>query len=187
VDAVTDRRISMNFFPTLSSERKEFLGMMNNEDTPRGTPYQQGRRPYPSKYQDNRYGSNENRYNAGENRFGSNSNHNAYGYNKNSNSGYTTGQHQHKKIDRFHRDPVNFSEKLVRQNDLIIKLLKEKRDRLPAPDALPAAEAENEATILNGQFEETERTDLSQDGSGATSSDEAETRDVADESPGNSL
>jgi hypothetical protein len=162
--------------------------MMNNEDAPRGTPYQQGRRPYPSKYQDNnRYGSNENRYNTGENRYGSNSNYNANGYNKSSNAGYNAGQHQHKKIDRFRRDPVNYTEKLMKQNDLIIKLLKEIRDRLPAPAVLPGAEAESETSILNGRLEEAERTDLPQDEAVATACDEAVDHDMVDESPGNSL
>jgi hypothetical protein len=179
----------MNLFPTLSLERKEFLGMMNNEDASRGTPYQQGRRPYPSKYQDNRYGygSNENRYNAGENRYSSNSNYNTYGYNKNSNTGYSAGQHQHKKIDRFRRDPVNYTEKLMRQNDLIIKLLKEIRDRLPPPAILPGIEDENEETVQNGRFEEAERIGLPPADAGPISDDEAEDHEMIDKSPGNSL
>ncbi len=158
---------------------------MNNEDVPRGTPYQQGRRPYPSKYQDNRYGSNENRYNTGDNRYGSNPNYNAYGYNKNTNPGFSTGQYQHKKIDRFRRDPVNYTEKLVRQNDLIIRLLKEIRDRLPAPATIPGAEPE--AAILNNRFEEADQAELPQEEAPSPSGEEATDQDVADASPGNSL
>lgn len=129
--------------------------MMNNEEAPRNTPYQ-GRKPMGKSYE-----NRENRGYSGEKRYGQSSGSTGYnsGYN-NSSSGsgsYSPGQHPHRgggggsssggRVEqRFRRDPVNYSEKLTRQNDLIIKLLKEIRDRLPAPAFTPAPEPELEAT-----------------------------------------
>jgi hypothetical protein len=159
--------------------------MMNNEDAPRGAPYQQGRRPYPSKFQENRFGSQENRYGQGENRYGQSP---SYGYNKGGSAPYAAGQqHPHKKVDRFRREPVNYSEKLVRQNDLIIKLLKEIRDRLPAPEVIPGAETGGEATIQNASADVAESGDLPRDEAASAAGDDAEDQDAEEESPGNSL
>jgi hypothetical protein len=154
--------------------------MMNNEDAPRGTPYQQGRRPYPSKFQDNRYGATENRYGQGENRYASNTGHTgAYGYNKTGGHQFGAGQYQQKKIDRFHRDPVNYSEKLV-------NLLKEIRDRLPAPPA--SAVAETESTNQNIRVEETDVAGLPPEEAAASGpvDETADQEEIDEESPGNS-
>jgi hypothetical protein len=160
---------------------------MNNEDAPRGAPYQ-GRRPYPSKFQDNRTGSSENRFGQGENRYGQNSNYSSYGYNKGSNPSYSAGQqHPHKKIDRFHREPVNYSEKLVKQNDLIIKLLKEIRDRLPPSAVSETPEIENGAMNQNARPEALESIAAPQDESAAVAPEEAADQDEIGDSPGNSL
>jgi hypothetical protein len=160
---------------------------MNNEDAPRGAPYQ-GRRPYPSKFQDNRAGSGENRYNQGENRYGQNSNYSSFGYNKGTNPSYSAGQqHAHKKIDRFHREPVNYSEKLVKQNDLIIKLLKEIRDRLPAPPVSETPEAESGAMNQNARTDEPESMAAPQNEIAAVTPEDAADQDEVGDSPGNSL
>jgi hypothetical protein len=42
-------------------------------------------------------------------------------------------QHPRRRADRFKRETLNLNDKVVKQNDLIIRLLKEIRDRLPAP------------------------------------------------------
>lgn len=44
-----------------------------------------------------------------------------------------TQQHPKRRSDRYKRETINQSDKLVKQNDMIIKLLKEIRDRLPEP------------------------------------------------------
>jgi hypothetical protein len=40
-------------------------------------------------------------------------------------------QHPRRRTDRFKREAFNFNDRVVKQNDLIIRLLKEIRDRLP--------------------------------------------------------
>jgi hypothetical protein len=116
--------------------------MMNSDETPRGMPYQQGRKPIPSKYQDSRYSPSSN-------------------YNYNSNSSFPSSQHPRRRFDRFKRDATgnnNNNDRLMRQNDLIIRLLKEIRDRLPPP-AVPASYngGDAEAVRQNGPVEEMER------------------------------
>jgi hypothetical protein len=95
--------------------------MMYSDDVPHSMPFQQGRKPLPpNKYQDNRYSPSAN-----------------YNYNYKGNGGFSS-QQQRRRIDRYNkRDNGNSSERLLRQNDLIIRLLKEIRDRLPPP-AVPA-------------------------------------------------
>jgi hypothetical protein len=97
--------------------------MMNSDEVPRGQqiPYQQMRKPYQSKYQDNRYNSSP-----------------SMSYNYNSGNGYAGQQHPRRRTDRFKRETINYSERIMKQNDLIIRLLKEIRDRLPAP-AVPTS------------------------------------------------
>jgi hypothetical protein len=56
-------------------------------------------------------------------------------YNYSPQSGYNGNAQMHprRRTDRFRRDPINPNDRLVRQNDIIIRLLKEIRDRLPEP------------------------------------------------------
>jgi hypothetical protein len=121
--------------------------MMTNDDVPRSMPFQQGRKPLtPGKYQDNRYSPSSN-----------------YNYNYNSNSVYPSQQQNfRRKMDnRFKRDGNgNNNERLMRQNDLIIRLLKEIRDRLPPPP-VPAPSISNdvEASHQNGHAADLERTE----------------------------
>jgi len=82
--------------------------------------------------------------------------HGSGGYNNNgnynnsgnyNNAGGYNSQHQNnprRRVDRFKRDTYNHSERLVKQNDIIIRLLKEIRDRLPAPEyeQMPAESSE---------------------------------------------
>jgi hypothetical protein len=69
-------------------------------------------------------------------------------YNYGHHGGYNAmQQHPRRRADRFKRETINQSDKLVKQNDLIIRLLKEIRDRLPPPPnqeqrGIPAAEPE---------------------------------------------
>jgi hypothetical protein len=76
-------------------------------------------------------------------------------------------QHPRRRADRFKRESLNLNDKVVKQNDLIIRLLKEIRDRLPLPpnqeQQLPQA-AENIAPVQ----------DAAQDVSQDTSQDAAE-------------
>jgi hypothetical protein len=66
-------------------------------------------------------------------------------YNYSPQSGYNGNSQMHprrRNNDRFRRDPVNLNERIVKQNDIIIRLLKEIRDRLPAPRYTPPADQE---------------------------------------------
>lgn len=121
--------------------------MMNTDDVPRGIPYPQGRKPV---LPNTRYSSPSPSYN----------------YNYNTNSGYASQQHMRRKIDnRFKRDNGNGNDRVMRQNDLIIKLLKEIRDRLPPPPVSPAAVSSEAATVRpNGLAKETEGPEASSPG-----------------------
>jgi hypothetical protein len=58
-------------------------------------------------------------------------------------SGYNGGSgqmHPRRRIDRFRRETLNTSERTIKQNDMIIRLLKEIRDRLPEPPAMERKE-----------------------------------------------
>jgi hypothetical protein len=101
--------------------------MMNNEDIPRGIPPQQSRRPIIPNYKDTRYSPSTN-----------------YNYNTNNSYGNPQQQHPRRRVDRFKRETMNSSDRLLRQNDIIIRLLKEIRDRLPAPPASAHVEADTE-------------------------------------------
>jgi hypothetical protein len=61
------------------------------------------------------------------------------GYNGNS---QMNPRRRNDRNDRFRRESLNPNERVIRQNDIIIRLLKEIRDRLPAPHYAPQAEAE---------------------------------------------
>ncbi len=57
----------------------------------------------------------------------------SYYYHKNGQTrGQSYQQHPRRRSDRYKRESINYSEKVVRQNDIIIRLLKEIRDRLPS-------------------------------------------------------
>jgi hypothetical protein len=153
--------------------------MMNNEEIPRNTPYQQGRKPMANKYYETRGYPSDNRY-------GQNSGYNSYN-SYNNGGGYGPGQHQRRRIERFRRDPVNYSEKLVRQNDLIIRLLKEIRDRLPAP-AVSSQQAELDAINQGGHYEYADRVEngrIEQPEQPVEMNNQPEEADPIDDSPEN--
>ncbi len=57
-------------------------------------------------------------------------------------SGYNGGgqMHPRRRVDRFRREALNTSERTIKQNDIIIRLLKEIRDRLPGPPIIERKE-----------------------------------------------
>ncbi len=54
-------------------------------------------------------------------------------YNYSPQTGYNgnTQMHPRRRIDRYRREAPNINDRIIRQNDIIIRLLKEIRDRLP--------------------------------------------------------
>ena len=72
----------------------------------------------------------------------------SYNYQNSQGRGQGQGYQQHprRRIDRFKRENMNFSDKLVKQNDIIIRLLKEIRDSLAGTTPTPV-----EGTELNEQ------------------------------------
>jgi hypothetical protein len=97
---------------------------MMNDDFNRAPQAPQNRKPYVP----NRYG-NSGGYN--------------YGYNSQNQGGYNNGQqHPRRRTDRFKRESINMNDKITRQNDIIIRLLKEIRDRLPPPPSVTTDGAE---------------------------------------------
>jgi hypothetical protein len=68
-------------------------------------------------------------------------------------TGITGGQqHPRHRNDRFKREPPNMSDRIVKQNDIIIRLLKEIRDRLPGPvyeEQRPAAPVEGAVPVVD--------------------------------------
>jgi hypothetical protein len=66
-------------------------------------------------------------------------------YNYSPATGVTGGQqHPRRRNDRFKRESLNLSDKVAKQNDIIIRLLKEIRDRLPPP---PPGAQKTEETV----------------------------------------
>jgi hypothetical protein len=57
-------------------------------------------------------------------------------------------QHPRRRTDRFKRETLNSNDRLTKQNDIIIRLLKEIRDRLPPREgeipSQPGADAERD-------------------------------------------
>ncbi|MBN1131358.1 MAG: hypothetical protein JXA71_20395 [Chitinispirillaceae bacterium] len=116
--------------------------MMNNDDFNRAPQMQQGRKPFTP----NRYGNSGGGYN--------------YNNYSNQNSGFSGPQHPRRRADRFKRESLNVNDKIARQNDVIIKLLKEIRDRLPPP---PPVSNETNDTAQKEQGDQIERIDVLED------------------------
>lgn len=122
---------------------------MNGDEMSRGMMNQQNRKPNLPKHSyspSSNYGFNY-----------------SNGYNSGNNSGYNSQQQQHQRRRPDHRfkngsngHHSNYNERLVKQNDLIIKLLKEIRDRLPAPpiDSTNAADQEYFEQDREGQADQ---------------------------------
>jgi hypothetical protein len=83
-------------------------------------------------------------------------------YNYSPASGFNGGQHPRRRNDRFKRESLNMSDRTVKQNDLIIRLLKEIRDRLPPPPVVvqkPADVATTDAPYTDDSGAENEAID----------------------------
>jgi hypothetical protein len=105
-----------------SPEVEKGVLCMMNEDFNRAPQAPQARKPFTP----NRY-SNSGGYNYSYNNQSQNQNQ----------GGYNGGQqHPRRRTDRFKRESLNVNDKIAHQNDIIIRLLKEIRDRLPPPPAV---------------------------------------------------
>jgi hypothetical protein len=71
-------------------------------------------------------------------------------YNYSPQTGYNGNSQMHprRRNDRYRRESLNSSERVIRQNDIIIRLLKEIRDRLPEPYYAPQAEAAEQSNEI---------------------------------------
>jgi hypothetical protein len=64
-------------------------------------------------------------------------------------TGFNGGQqHPRRRNDRFKRESLNLNDKIVKQNDIMIRLLKEIRDRLPPPPVSDQKPAESAAAEI---------------------------------------
>jgi hypothetical protein len=80
-------------------------------------------------------------------------------YNYSPQTGHTGGQaqmHPRRRTDNFRRETPNASDRIFRQNDIIIRLLKEIRDRLPEPPVVNREDADANAGPDEGGMEERE-------------------------------
>ncbi len=116
---------------------------MNSDETSRNMHYSSNRKPNQSKGHVYSPSTNYN-YGGNQNMHG---NHSAAGYGNQQ-------HHQRRKPNQFKRDGyVGAGDRLAKQNDIIIKLLKEIRDRLPPPPQADPAGQENEngEALLQGE------------------------------------
>ena len=123
---------------------------MNSDDSSRNMHYSQNRKPGMSKTQGYSPSMNYN-YNGNQPQHGNHGNHTNHG-----NSNYGNQQHQRRKPAPFKRDNHGANDRIVKQNDIIIRLLKEIRDRLPEP---PKVESENDGDLGNSVSDISETTE----------------------------
>ena len=124
---------------------------MNSDESPRNMQYSSNRKPLPPK---NQVYSPSSNYNYG-NQSQHGSNHGSH-----ANQGGYGSQQRRKPPMPFKRDHVpggGASDKLAKQNDIIIRLLKEIRDRLPPPpvSAITAETSETDVPDEAGLEQET--------------------------------
>lgn len=81
----------------------------------------------------------------------------SYNYNNRNSGGYQQQQQVRRRNDRYRRNVYNFNDKIVKQNDLIIRLLKEIRDRLPEPQVIHEKATETDADYFNGAADNGEK------------------------------
>jgi len=123
---------------------------MNSDDSSRNMNYSHNRKPN-SPNKSHGYSPSSN-YNYNYN--GNQSSHSNHG-----NSNYNNQQHhQRRKPNQYKRDNHGASDRLAKQNDIIIRLLKEIRDRLPPPpvdekklDEEAVAEVQAETSAQNAE------------------------------------
>jgi hypothetical protein len=74
-------------------------------------------------------------------------------------------QHPRRRADRFKRESINLNDKVVKQNDLIIRLLKEIRDRLPPPvyQEHPGVQAADNASGVQNTAQDAPVSEISDD------------------------
>jgi hypothetical protein len=120
---------------------------MNSDESPRNTQYSQNRKPYPPKPQVYSPSSSYN-YNGSQGQHGGGS-HGSHG-----NQNYGSQQHQQRRKPMPFKRDNNYGamDKLSKQNDIIIRLLKEIRDRLPAPPASVVVEQQEAEQQLDAAF-----------------------------------
>jgi hypothetical protein len=122
--------------------------MMNNDDFNRAPAPQM--QPSRKPYTPNRFGNTGPGYNS---------------YNQN--SSFNNGQqHPRRRVDRFKRESLNSNDKVTRQNDLIIRLLKEIRDRLPPPPVSVIESSVTESTLQQEQGNAMDQQDVAQPSGG---------------------
>lgn len=143
------------YFPTylIIFHSEERSTLMNSDELSRGTNNHYTRKPMPSKYNDkshNSYGPGQN-YSYGNQSYNGNSHYNGGNSYNNGNSfnNHNNQQNQRRRTDRFKRDNYNNNDRLIKQNDIIIRLLKEIRDRLPAPEIIEPEYFEEEQENQN--------------------------------------
>jgi hypothetical protein len=79
-------------------------------------------------------------------------------------------QHPRRRVDRYRRETYDHSERLVKQNDTIIRLLKEIRDRLPPP---PGGVTPEPSELQENQTMVSPQSDMDEDdGGGNVAGDE---------------
>ncbi|MBN1307624.1 MAG: hypothetical protein JXA18_06895 [Chitinispirillaceae bacterium] len=106
---------------------------MNNDESSRNMHYSSSRKPIPPKNHVYSPSTNYN-YNGNQSQHG---NHGNFG-----NQNFNNQHPQRRKSNQFKRDGHGLNERLAKQNDVIIRLLKEIRDRLPAPAVVPVESTE---------------------------------------------
>ncbi|NLP03255.1 MAG: hypothetical protein GX089_12225 [Fibrobacter sp.] len=129
---------------------------MSSDESSRIMSNQLNRKPMMPKYEKNH-------------NYNSNPNYNSYGnssYNGNSNSGFSS-QHPRRRTDRFRRESINLNEKLIKQNDVIIRLLKEIRDRLPKPPVEESVNLEVQDQVHAGNDQQDESIAVAEDNQGS--------------------
>ncbi|MBN1578756.1 MAG: hypothetical protein JW913_19490 [Chitinispirillaceae bacterium] len=119
---------------------------MNSDESLRNVHYSSNRKPIPPKNQVYSPSTNYN-YNGNQSMHG---NHGSYG-----NSNYGNPHNQRRKPNQFKRDNHGAGDRLAKQNDIIIRLLKEIRDRLPAPPVVPGEIAEPNQELNQETTEDT--------------------------------
>jgi len=133
---------------------------MNGDEQPRGSHFSSNRKPGPPKAHGYSPSSNYN-YNSTQSQ-SQHGNHMSHGNHGNSTFNSASKPHHRKPGGggssgggTFKRDNYGSSDKIIKQNDLIIKLLKEIRDRLPAPSEMTSvvddADVSDEVEEVQGE------------------------------------
>ena len=105
----------------------------------------------------------------------------SYNYQNSQGRGQGQGYQQHprRRIDRYKRETMNLSDKLIKQNDIIIRLLKEIRDGLTG-SSLTVADSESK------EVKDYEKTSVSAESEKATPVEVPEpTKDASSQEPEN--